>query len=298
MVSVNNAKMAAKLRQLMAEKESLHGIGAGDTLAALIGAQFDGLDVVFTSGFSVTACLYGKPDAEILSRTENVMACAAITQVIDKPLIADIDTAYGNAASAVNAVHEFERAGVAGVIIEDQVSPKLCPISVSNTQKVIPIEEAAGRIKAVVENKLNPDTVIVARSDDEDFDSIIERAKAYKAAGADVVQLSYLAYKTPEGAKKAAEIIDHPQSFVVVGMTDEWTSEMIMAMKPKLVQYPLVPIEAAFKAMWDACQYISDKHQVLGIDVPMVPHNAIVDLVNMKEVERLNNAYSKFFYNK
>lgn len=294
MTSVNNAKMAAKLRKLMAEKKTLYGIGAGDTLAAMIGAQFDGLDIVFTSGFSVTACLYGKPDAEILSRTENLMACQAITSVIDKPLIADIDTAYGNAASAVNALHDFERAGVAAVIIEDQVSPKMCPISVENTQKVIPLEEAAGKIKACAENRLNPDTVIVARSDDEDFDSIVERAIAYKEAGADVIQLSYLAYKTPEGGKKAAELIQHPQSFVVCGMTDAWSLEMIQAMQPKFVQFPLVPIEAAFRAMWDATKYISEHHQVPGINIPLADHTEIVDLVNMREIENIMKKYARF----
>ena len=256
-----------------------------------IGATFDGFDCIFTSGFSISAINFGWPDAELVTRSQNVEISRSICNVINKPLICDIDTAYGNAASAVHAVHEFERAGVAGVIIEDQISPKLCPISVAKTNSLVSIEEAAGKIRAVVENKLNPDTVIIARSDEEDFDTMIERGLAYKAAGADVVQLSYIGYDTKEGSKRAGELIDLPQSIVVCGKIDEWPREDIEYMEPKLIQYPLVPIQAMFQAVHDACAYVAQTKQVLGMPVKSCPHTDIVDLVNMQEVERLMAEY-------
>ena len=120
------------LRKLLEEKDILVTIGVGDALSAKIASAADGVDAILSSGFTIAANALGLPDAELYSRSDNVYAVQNMVYVSDKPIIADIDTGYGNAVTVIKTVHEFERAGAQGVIIEDQISPKRCPICVGD----------------------------------------------------------------------------------------------------------------------------------------------------------------------
>ena len=139
-------------------------VGVGDALSAKIANVTDGIDGVLSSGFTLAAQAMGLPDAELYTRSDNVYAVSNMCYVLDKPLIADIDTAYGNAVTTIKTVNDFERAGASGMVIEDQISPKRCPICVTDLNTTISAEEAAGKIRAAVENKLYPETVIIART--------------------------------------------------------------------------------------------------------------------------------------
>lgn len=283
--------MAAQLRRMMKEKEIIYTVGVGDALAAKIACATEGIDAILSSGFSVSACMYGLPDAEFYTRSENALAVKAMCDVSNKPIIADIDTGYGNAVTVIHSVNEFEKAGAAAVIIEDQVSPKRCPISVNTENKLISLKEAVGKIRAAVENRLNKDTVIIARTDSPTYEMALERALAFKEVGADAIQIYSGAYNDAAGAKRIQEEVGLPLSLIVCGRLEVWTKEDIEFIKPKFAQFALAPVNVATKAMMDACAYIGKNKTTVGMPTQSVEHMVIQNLLGMDRVEKLQLEY-------
>ena len=119
-----------EFRSRVLAQKTVWAAGAYDALSARF-IQGAGFDALLTSGFGVSASLPGMPDAELYTMTENVGVVRNVTSVVDIPVVADIDTAYGNAINVMRTIREFEAAGVAAVIMEDQVAPKRCPILAS-----------------------------------------------------------------------------------------------------------------------------------------------------------------------
>ena len=276
---MNNKKMASELRRMMKEKDIIYTIGVGDALSAKIVSVTEGIDAILSSGFSVSAFIYGLPDAEYYTRSENALAVKAMCDVSTKPLIADIDTGYGNAVTVIHSVNEFEKAGAAAVIIEDQVSPKRCPISVKTENKLISLKEAAGKIRAACENRLNKDTVIIARTDSPSYEMALERALAFKEAGADAIQIFSGAYKDAAGAKRIQQEVGVPLSLIVCGRLESWTKEDIEFINPKFAQFALVPVNVATKAMIDACKYVGQHKTTIGMKTEPADNMVIQNLL-------------------
>jgi 2-methylisocitrate lyase-like PEP mutase family enzyme len=140
------------------------------------------------SGSALSNSRFSQPDIGILSLLENANGCYHIARSVSIPVMADADTGYGNAVTVYHAVQYFEEAGVVGINIEDQVSPKRC--GHMRGKEVIDVREAAKKIEAAIRAKRDPHFIINARTDAiavEGLDSAIERAKIYIAAGADMV---------------------------------------------------------------------------------------------------------------
>ncbi len=178
----------ARLRELLASGTGpLVAPGAYDALSARLVEQA-GFDAVYMTGFGTTASLIGRPDVGLLSATEMVDNARRIVAAVDVPVIADADTGYGNAVTVLRTVQSYEQAGVAGLHIEDQVHPKKC--GHMSGKAVIDTDEMVGKIHAAVAARRDPDLVLIARTDAaavEGLDAAISRARAYAAAGADVL---------------------------------------------------------------------------------------------------------------
>lgn len=282
---------AAELRRMMKEKDVIFTVGVGDALTARIASTTPGIDAILTSGFSISAQMLGLPDAELYTRSDNVYAVKNICDVAAIPVIADIDTGYGNAVSAIRSVHEFEKAGAAGVIIEDQISPKRCPMIVTETNSLISVDEAAGKIRAVVENKLNKDTVVIARTDATSWDELIKRSKRYIEAGADAVQAISKAYKDKEGLKRFIKEINHPVSLVIVGKLEDLTYEDLLEAKPKFAHFALVPVKVASQAIRDALEYLGRNRTVVGMPTKSMKHDELVNLLGMPQITEMELKY-------
>ena len=160
--------------------------GAQDALSALLVDQSD-FDGIFSTGFGISASLLGQPDMELYTLSENVATVNRMVNVVRKPVFADADTGYGNVLNVGRTVREFEKAGVAALSLEDQVSPKRCPAAAVKSI-VVPMQEAVARIKAAVDARQDPDLLIVARTDAMDMGEAMERAARYAEAGADLIQ--------------------------------------------------------------------------------------------------------------
>jgi carboxyvinyl-carboxyphosphonate phosphorylmutase len=177
----------ARLRELLAGPAPLVAPGAYDALSARLIEQA-GFDVVYMTGFGTTAGLIGRPDVGLLSGAEMIDNARRIVGAVDRPVIADADTGYGNAINVVRTVREYEQAGVSAIHLEDQVHPKKC--GHMSGKAVIDAGEMVGKIEAAVAARRDPDFLLIARTDAaavEGLDAAIARARRYRGAGADVL---------------------------------------------------------------------------------------------------------------
>ncbi|WP_174727414.1 isocitrate lyase/PEP mutase family protein [Mesobacillus harenae] len=279
------------LKELIQKHDVIITAGAGDALSARIANDIDGIDAILSSGFAISAQQFGLPDAELYTRSDNVETVSRMTYVSSKPLIADIDTGYGNAINVIKTVHEFERAGAEGVIIEDQISPKRCPICVDETNTVLPAAEAAGKIKAAAENKLNKDTIIIARTDATNIEEAIKRAKLYHEAGADLVQPISRTFKNKEEVKRFVDEVSCPVSLVIVGWLEDLTIEEIRWTGAKLVHFALISVTAMHQAVKQAFTELGNQQSALGIKTPRTTHNQLVKELGMGKIAELEEKY-------
>ncbi|MSQ72274.1 MAG: isocitrate lyase/PEP mutase family protein [Betaproteobacteria bacterium] len=146
-----------------------------------------GFEAIHLTGSGVARSM-GYPDIGLVTMTEVIDRARAMARSVAIPVIADADTGYGNALNVIRTIQEFEAAGVAGLHLEDQVTPKRC--GHYEGKQLIPAEEMALKIEAACAARRDPDFVIVARTDAravEGFDAAIKRAELYAEAGADVL---------------------------------------------------------------------------------------------------------------
>lgn len=176
-----------KLRELIQSPGTFILPGAYDAMSARIIEQL-GYPAVYATGAGISNAQLGWADVGLTSMKEVVDIVARMTEVTNVPVIADIDTGFGNAINVIRTVREFERAGVAGIQMEDQISPKKC--GHFNNKEVISTNEMVHKIKAAVDTRQNQDLVIIARTDALAINGVedaIDRARAYAEAGADML---------------------------------------------------------------------------------------------------------------
>jgi carboxyvinyl-carboxyphosphonate phosphorylmutase len=177
----------ARLRELLAAPGPLVAPGAYDALSARLVEQA-GFDAVYMTGFGTTAGLLGRPDVGLLSGAEMIDNARRLVAAVERPVIADADTGYGNAINVVRTVQAYEQIGVAGIHLEDQVMPKKC--GHLSGKAVIPAGEMVGKIRAATAARRDPDFVLIARTDAAavyGLDDALDRARRYADAGADLL---------------------------------------------------------------------------------------------------------------
>ena len=175
-----------RLRALMAD-DLVIAPGCYDALSALLVEQA-GFSAAYLSGFALSGSSLGAPDLGLISLDDVVDAVRRLTAVLSIPLIADIDTGFGGPLNIRRTVVEVEAAGAAAVQIEDQVSPKRC--GHFEDKSIVDIDEAVTRVAIAAAARRRADTVLIARTDAvavEGLGAAIERAKRFRAAGADVL---------------------------------------------------------------------------------------------------------------
>lgn len=280
-----------ELRRKLRENSIFTTVGVGDALMAKIADQTEQIDGILTSGFAISAHQLGLPDAELYTRSDNVYVVHNACAVVNKPVIADIDTGYGNAVSIIRSIQEFERAGAAGMIIEDQISPKRCPICVDETNSILPVEEAVGKIRAAAEGRINKDTVIIARTDATNPEEAIKRAKLYRDAGADLVQPISKAFKTKEQMREFVKSVDAPVSLVIVGWLEQLTFEEIEYIGPKIAHFALATVNAAHAAATRAVKHIGMKKTMRNMPVEQTNHTRLIQFLGMPAISELEAKY-------
>jgi phosphoenolpyruvate phosphomutase len=177
------------LRDLLRQKKLVRLMAAHSPLSAIL-VEEAGFEGIWASGFELSA-LYGLPDNGLITMTQHLQMVQAMAGAVALPIIADIDTGFGNAANVMHAIEEYERAGAAGVVMEDKTFPKTSSLTVGGRHDLVGIEEFVGKVKAALAARRHPDFLVIARTEaliaglgeDEAF----RRATAYAEAGADLV---------------------------------------------------------------------------------------------------------------
>jgi 2-methylisocitrate lyase-like PEP mutase family enzyme len=200
-----------QLRQLINQKQGLIVPGAYDGVSAKLVEQA-GFPVAYMTGYGVSASRLAMPDMGFAGLGEMADQVRNMAGAVSIPLIADADTGYGNALSVRRTVALYEAAGVAGLHLEDQQSPKRCGHLTGKL--VVPVEEFAGKIRAAVDARTDPDLVLIARTDAiavTGFDDALRRAEAAVKAGADMLFVE--APTTEEQIEHVARAFDAPLLF-------------------------------------------------------------------------------------
>jgi len=184
-------KATTKLRKLLGAPGIRLAVGAHDALLARL-VERAGFEIIGVSGNTVAASYLGMPDMGFLNLSDMINVCRRIAAAVDIPVLVDADTGYGNAMQVIRTVKEFERAGVAGIIIEDQIDYKKCGM-IQTGHPVLPVEAYAQKIRAACMARTDPDFVICARTDaacDLGLDESIRRARIAHEAGADMIDIA------------------------------------------------------------------------------------------------------------
>lgn len=177
---------AARLKTILARREAVIMPGTPNALFANVIEEL-GYEVGYITGAGVTNMYLGSPDVGLITMSEMAQHIAVIAETVDIPLLVDGDTGFGNPVNTYRTVRTYERAGAAGIQIEDQDFPKKC--GHFNGKAVIPTEEMVQKIKAAVDSRRDHDFQIIARTDAiavNGIEDALDRAHRYVEAGADV----------------------------------------------------------------------------------------------------------------
>jgi 2-methylisocitrate lyase-like PEP mutase family enzyme len=249
-------RASAQLRELLRGGGVVVAPGVWDGLSARLVARA-GFPAAYATGGGIARSM-GYPDLGLLSLSEIVSRLANIVEHAGVPVIADADTGYGNALNAQRAVREFERAGVAGLHLEDQTFPKRC--GHYDDKSVVPVVEMAQKLRAVRDAMTDPDIVLIARTDAlavEGLDAAVERAQAYAAAGADVIFIE--APVSLEQIEAIARRVPQPK---LINMFQGGKTPLVPVARLKALGYQIVIIpsdlqRAAIRAMDDVLAAIA-----------------------------------------
>lgn len=280
----NNLTKAAFTKSARAG-ETIWVAGCHDALSAKL-AEEAGFPAVMTSGFGVSASFLGLPDVELYTMTENLAVVRNVANAINVPLIADGDTGYGNAINVMRTVREFEQAGVAAIIFEDQVAPKRCP-AVATSIDILPIDENTAKIEAAIEARGDADTLIIARTDAMNEDEAIRRARAYVAAGADLIQPISKCFSSADGLKRLREACDRPLSLQILGWLETGLSRDDIEQVAGLAVYPLVSLTSAAEAMRRNFATLLEDRSTANLPQPVMSMADFKSFIGFQEVEDL-----------
>lgn len=175
-----------RLRHLLDRPGLIRSLAAHDVFTAKI-CEAAGIELLFLGGFGAAASGFGLPDLGLLGLAEMADAARRMTGAINVPLIVDADTGYGSTANVMRTVRELERAGAAGILLEDQAFPKRCGHFAGKS--VIPLQEMVTKLQAALDVRSNPEFVIIARTDAravEGLTAAIDRANRFAELGADL----------------------------------------------------------------------------------------------------------------
>jgi methylisocitrate lyase len=253
------ANPGGRLRLLWQERPYVVMPGVYNAVLARL-VQFHGFDALYISGAGVTNSLLGLPDHAFITLPEMAQVCSYITSVVSIPAVADADTGYGEVLQVARAVQMLERAGLAGIHLEDQENPKRC--GHLEGKSLIPTQQMVAKIRAAVKARENPDFVIIARTDAravEGLQGAIDRARAYAEAGADAIFPEAL--QSPDEFEQFARAIPLPlmANMTEFGKTPYLTARELAQLGYKMIIFPMTLFRVMMKAAEHALQTLKEQ---------------------------------------
>lgn len=284
-------KPRASLREQLEDRNKIIVLpGVFDALSAKI-AEHVGFEAMFQTGYGSSAALLGMPDYGLLNSGETVDNAMRIIRAVRVPVLVDADTGYGNPLNVWRLVRDLESLGAAGIFLEDQVWPKRCGHMVG--KDVISKDEYIPKLKAALDARQSKDFIIVARTDARapiGLDEAIERGKAYRKAGADVIFVE--APRSVEELKKVAnEIDDAPlvANMIEDGVTPNLSASELLKLGYQIAVFPLSAIYSATFAMRQVLTELKNTgttKDARNIMVTFKDFNRFMDLDHFVDLEK------------
>ncbi len=263
-----------------------------DALCAKI-AERAGFKAVFVGGYACSASLLGEPDVDLLTLTEMVDFAHRIADAVDIPVFADGNTGHGNVTNVMRTVKQFEKAGVAALFIEDQVSPKRC--GHMSGKSVVPPEEMVGKLKAALDARQDEDFIIMARTDAlavHGLDDAIERANLYHQAGADMIFVE--AVESVEQMRRVIGQVGAPHLANVLpgGRTPVLGARELQAIGYAAASYPTVGTFTVAKAVAHSFGHLLREGTPAGLEDRMMGFEEFNSLVGLPEIREKEERYA------
>lgn len=283
-------RTSATLREQLEDKNKIIVLpGVFDALSAKI-AEHVGFEAMFQTGYGSSAALLGMPDFGLLNSGETVDNAMRIIRAVRVPVLVDADTGYGNPLNVWRLVRDLESLGAAGIFLEDQVWPKRCGHMAG--KGVIPRDEYIPKLKAALEARRSKDFIIVARTDARapvGLEEAIERGKAYRKAGADVIFVE--APRSVEELKKVANEIDAPlvANMIEDGATPNLSASELLRIGYRIAVFPLSAIYSATFAMRQVLTELKNTgttKEGRNIMVTFKDFNQFMDLDHFRDLEK------------
>jgi len=277
------------LKQLLKRNKLLVAPGCFDGLSARL-VQEAGFEAAYLSGGAVARSM-GIPDIGLVTMSESIDRAVQVVAAINIPIIADADTGYGNAVNLVRSVREFERAGVAAIHIEDQITPKRC--GHLDGKEVISLSEMAKKLEAALATRTDPDFCIIARTDARGvngFDDAVKRANAFAKLGVDAIF-----FEAPQSEDELAEIPQRVPNIPLLvnvfkgGKTPMLPMERLEKMGYRIAIYPSETQRAAIHAMRTALSTLKREGTTESIDATLTTfkeRDKVVDLDGWQKLEK------------
>ncbi len=267
--------------------------GAYDATAAKIVEQV-GFKAVTLGGYPSSASLLGKPDVSLLTLTEMVTHTRNIAEAVDIPVFTDGDTGHGNVINVARTVREFERAGAAGMFIEDQLFPKRC--GHMEGKQVIPAAEMISKIKAAVDARQDPDFIVMARTDALGVHGVreaVERANKYRECGADLIFIE--APTSKEQMLKINLEVNAPTMAIQIegGKTPMLNAKQLEEMGYNVVVYPISTLYAAAWAVKHVMQELITTGTTGKFMDKMITFEDFNELIGLTEIRKQERFYYK-----
>jgi 2-methylisocitrate lyase-like PEP mutase family enzyme len=267
--------------------------GAANALAARV-IVASGFDAVYITGAGIANTALGVPDLGLVTLTELVEHVMAMREAVEVPLVVDGDTGFGNALNMRRTMRLLERAGANAIQIEDQVFPKRC--GHFDGKAVIAASTMVQKIKAAVDARQDADFVIIARTDAravEGFDAAIERAAAYRAAGADI-----LFVEAPQSVDELAAIPQrlpgpHIANIVFGGKTPALPRKELASMGFAGIIYANAALQAAVAGMGRVLRHLAATGSLAGIEDGLASFRERQSLVDYDAFIALDRRYAE-----
>jgi methylisocitrate lyase len=278
-----------RLRELI-DKQTVVLPGAFNALTA-IQIERVGFNAMYISGAALAAAR-GLPDLGLLTMTEVLSDSVTIANAVAIPALADVDTGFGSAISVMRTVREFEKAGIAGVQLEDQENPKKC--GHLSGKRLIPSQEMVGKIQAATEARRDEDFLVVARTDArgvEGLEAAVHRAQAYVEAGADAIFPEALEsaeeFRTfaKQLAKQGAKV-PLVANMTEFGKTPYLSSSEFEDLGYRLVLFPVTALRVTTKAVEQALRELKDHGSQRDLLGHMHTRQQLYELLQYEEYER------------
>ncbi len=292
MNNIRNESGSDRIRRLIADKRQLLTIGAHDGLSGLLGERA-GFDALWASGLEISAS-HGLPDANILDMSVHLAGAAQIYDAVSIPVIADVDSGYGNAVNAAYTAKKFAKVGIAGICIEDNFFPKRNSFYTGTSRELVSTQEHALKVQAC-KDSTDGELYVIARTEaliaGFSMEEALDRAYAYADAGADAI-LIHSKEKSPEQIIEFSNRWSGTIPLVAVPTTyNTITAKELGELGYRIVIFANHGLRASIKAVQDVYSELIVAGRACVLEKDIVSLKTVFELVGVKALEEMERRY-------